>query len=404
MPVGQKHPDERREYREPITGTKVIQLTQGPGDDYHLYFTATSFLADGRRIAFCSDRSGRLDLYTLDLRTGEICQVTDEGVPPYGSVLDIAANVAYYRTDREIRKVDVDTGNADTLCEMPEGFITHGLGLGGNGRYLIFGYTERKLDFITSTSSRNLVKGVHSDTSEWGFSMPRTVLMSWDLHKNMPEAIWGEHRLLGHAQLSPTNSDIVMYCHEGGTVETRMWAVQRPEVRKKKPWSPYPEPDGWRAVHEYFCRDGRIAFQLDDERNGGVGFKTAPDELPDAICYQAFVDPDGDNFRKYRLPGPRPGHFFCHEESGPAVGDRNPLGKDLADINGGMVLMRHDADSSEVLCEPLCRHETSWLTQPSHPHPILSPDGEWALFSSDRDGPCNIYMVSIGDAAAKLGF
>jgi oligogalacturonide lyase len=404
MPIKRVSSDERREYRDPVTGAKVIQLTQSSGDDFHLYFTATSYLADGRRIAFRSDRTGQLEQYTLDLHTGEICQLTDDGISKYYSSPDLTENVIYYATDTEIRRVDADTGEVETICKVPKGFVTQGLDLGGNGRYLVFNYTEPKRDLVSSDGTNRLVRGMPSDANERCFSRPLSMFMSWDLQENIPDAIWGEHRFMDHPQLSPTDSDVVIYCHCGAQAVTRTWAVQRGEVRQKQPWAPYPEPAGWRACHEFFCEDGRIAFQLDDERNGGIGFRSEPDDLPDAACYQAFVDPDGGNFRKYLLPGPRPGHFNCHTEFGPVVGDRNPLGKELGEVNAGMVLMRHDADSGKALCEPLCTHNSSWDTQPSHPHPIISPDGEWVLYSSDCDGTTNVYMVSIGDVAAKLGF
>jgi len=43
----------------------------------------------------------------------------------------------------------------------------------------------------------------------------------------------------------------------------------------------------------------------------------------------------------------------------------------------------------------LCRHDTSWRTQNSHPHPALSPDDRWVVFTSDRGGKCQVYMAQV---------
>jgi len=43
----------------------------------------------------------------------------------------------------------------------------------------------------------------------------------------------------------------------------------------------------------------------------------------------------------------------------------------------------------------LCRHDSAMKIQQTHPHPRLSPDGSYVVFSSDRSGYGNVYMVRV---------
>lgn len=35
--------------------------------------------------------------------------------------------------------------------------------------------------------------------------------------------------------------------------------------------------------------------------------------------------------------------------------------------------------------------------QQAHPHPRISPDGRYVIFTSDRSGYCNLYKVNLAD-------
>jgi oligogalacturonide lyase len=45
----------------------------------------------------------------------------------------------------------------------------------------------------------------------------------------------------------------------------------------------------------------------------------------------------------------------------------------------------------------LCLHGSSFIIQQVHAHPRFSPDGRYAIFTSDRDGIGNIYQVELAE-------
>ena len=81
MSAGRIWPAEQRIYRDLRTGVTVRQLTDYKGHSHHLYFTNPGWHDGGRRLIFASDRENRTNLFSLDLPSGEILQLTDLAAP-----------------------------------------------------------------------------------------------------------------------------------------------------------------------------------------------------------------------------------------------------------------------------------------------------------------------------------
>lgn len=77
MSVGTIFPPEGSTDRDSRTGRTVTQLTSSPAEDYHPYFYNPAVTPDGRYLLFFSERTGLSNLFRLDLRSGEIVQLTD---------------------------------------------------------------------------------------------------------------------------------------------------------------------------------------------------------------------------------------------------------------------------------------------------------------------------------------
>ena len=138
---------------------------------------------------------------------------------------------------------------------------------------------------------------------------------------------------------------------------------------------------GESCCHEYFTREGEVGFQC-TVRAGA-----------EMLNYNCFVRCDGHWLRQFLLPGPRPGHIQSNSDNSLVIGDRAHLGPDDREGGAFLSLITHSGGRGRLT--RLCRHDTSWKTQTSHPHPIFSPDDRWGLFSSDAGGACNVYMVDV---------
>ena len=65
-----------RDLAAPGTGRRVVQLTEGEGWTYPLYFFIPSFTRDDRYLVYHRAERGELQLHRLELATGESRQLT----------------------------------------------------------------------------------------------------------------------------------------------------------------------------------------------------------------------------------------------------------------------------------------------------------------------------------------
>jgi len=75
--IGDVTPAEWSVESDAENGRKVTRLTDGRSNSYPLYYFTSSVTPDGRYVVFHSERSGEVQLYRLDLTSGEIGQLTD---------------------------------------------------------------------------------------------------------------------------------------------------------------------------------------------------------------------------------------------------------------------------------------------------------------------------------------
>lgn len=75
--IGDRWPSETSSFVDPATGREVTRHTCCRAHSYALYYFVPSHTADGRYLVFHSERLGWVELYRLDLQTGEIVALTD---------------------------------------------------------------------------------------------------------------------------------------------------------------------------------------------------------------------------------------------------------------------------------------------------------------------------------------
>lgn len=377
MPKGQVWPSEIQEYVEPETGARVRRLTGSDGDDFHLYFTATSFTADGKRIVFGSNRTGTQQLHLLDLETGKIVQLTDSpGIGAQSSVVHGEKDLAYFRTGRELRSVDLNTFEEQLLYTAPEGYHIGLPTITANGSHLAF-VVEEDIQLSTETGV------IYSTMHEHFFRRTSCVIMRVETASGKALACWGEHAWISHVCIHPTDPDFILFCHEGswGHVTQRMWTVRVTETPAQA-HKLYPQLHDERVGHEYWTR------------NGEVGFQCTVESMGETLAFDCFCRADGTWLRQFRWPGNRrASHIQSNSDNSLVVGDGAFLGPEDNDGGNWIGLITHDEGWCRV--RRLCRHDTSWKTQIGHPHPIFSPDDKWVLFTSDRGGKCNVYMAEV---------
>lgn len=368
------------EYKDPATGARVLRLAGGDFDNVHLYFTSTSFAADASdRVVFGSNRSGRFQLHLLEIASGGLVQLTDGmEISATGACMDRAGRLFYF-DGPVLHGLKLDGLEDRELYRVPAGFRAHLPTCTADGRYVAFAYREQ---LAQSTETGR----IYSTMAETYFQRPRSVIMRIDTSNGQAVAAWGEQAWISHVLIHPTDPNVILFCHEGGSsVKQRMWTVDLGETLARQAKPLYPQRPGETCVHEYFTRQGEVGFQ----------YSLVSGEQREE--FNAFVRPDGTWIRQYLLPGPRPGHIQSSSDNSLVVGDRGSLRPDDKDGGRYMSLITHGNGPAAV--RRLCQHNSSWKTQYSHPHPIFSPDDKWVLFNSDDQGRHNVYLAEV----ASLG-
>jgi len=136
-------------------------------------------------------------------------------------------------------------------------------------------------------------------------------------------------------------------------------------------------------VHEFFTPSGRVGAQY--------SYRYKPD-MPFFMFADIYVDINGDNQERYYYPFERPGHVGINPSETMGVGDCAMLSADMKDSRRYLSLIEYNKETHQAEPALLCAHDTSGKKS-AHVHPCFTPDGENIVFSSDKEGALNIYMV-----------
>ncbi len=365
---------EIKEFKDPETGARVMQLTGDGSDNVHLYFTSESFIGNGAdRLVFSSNRSGRFQYYLLEIKERRLVQLTDRDNMRGGGCL-VPNGLLLYFHGPVLHSLKVDTLEDRELYRVPDGWRGGGPTCTANGEYVAFVYGER-LAVSTETGR------IYSSMFETYFQRPASVIMRIHTGTGQAVAAWGEHKWISHVLIHPHQPDIIVFCHEGGSmVSQRMWTVNVAVPRARQAVPLYPQRPGEFCVHEYFTRQGEVGYQYELEREGRREY------------YNCFIRPDGSWVRQYLLPGRRPGHIQSNSDNTLVVGDCGYLSYEDKDGALYMSLMTHSNGLAHV--RRLCRREPG-ETQNSHGHPVFSGDNRWVLFNSRIGKRENVFMADV---------
>lgn len=360
---------EKKNYKDPTSGVEVTQLTDYKGHSHHFYFTNPGWYAGGRKMLFSSDRQNRTNLFGVDLHTGEIEQLTDLEPVPLPRELEFlrasknpVRDEVYFWHDLDLMAVDLLTRKTRTLHHLDPGWCVSMTNCSADGRHVFFGTWKDLSDQIPT----DLLRGYRGFRETWE-AKPRSQIVRAAVDGGDAQVVFEEDYWIGHVNTSPTQHDILTFCHEGpwDKVDNRIWGM---DASTGKVWKIRPAAKGEVVGHEYWFGDGIHV--------GYHGYTAQGKPMLGHIRFDNAMPHECD------FPG-QTGHIFSLDEH-MVVGD-------------GSDVIRMWQRDGQGYSQPriLCRHDSAMRIQQTHPHPRISPDRCHVVFTSDRTGYGNVYMAPI---------
>jgi oligogalacturonide lyase len=374
MTKGTIFPAEWQTHTDHETGLTIRQLTNHKAHSHHLYFTNPGWYDGGRKLLFGSERGNRVNLYSIELESGIITQLTDLDQPPppaetsflFASLNPKRAEV-YFWHGRDLVALDLITLAERRIYRAPDRFLTNMTNVTADGCFVCTGLYED----LSHKFKIDLLHGYVGFREYWE-AMPLSQVIAIDVDSGQSRVVFEENYWIGHVNTSPTQPNILTYCHEGpwDQVDNRIWGLN---LTSGEQWMIRPGPVGERVGHEYWFADG--------ENIGYHGRSADGNPFYGSIRY--------DNTNQVEAAFPADSTHFHSNDLGLIVGDGSRT-------NPRLLLWRFRNGQFEGP-RKVAYHRGSFQVQITHVHPRFSPDGRQILYVSDDSGYGNLYLIDTPD-------
>lgn len=364
--AGRIWPAEVEAYDDPNTGARVHRLTGYPGSrDRHPYFTEPCWYDDGRRLLVRASRDGPVQLFSVDLDTGLITQLTDLPEGFSSPTRAEGGSEVYSWSGDHLVAVDLDTLAVRSLYEKPSAYNGKIPGVNADGSRVCVSIVENVRDRVGDDW--------FTEKFEYG---PHSVALSVPTDGGEAETLFEEDAWIGHVNPSPTRPELVTYCEEGPwhLVDNRIWVLN---VETGERWKVREMPGDGAVGHEYWMADG--------ERIGYHGREGSGD---DRYLFAGSARYDDTDHRETEIPV-RATHTYANSPELIVVDGSTDVPVNL--------LYRYD-ETAGGYEGPRMLATHDWGPDSPHPHSRLSPNDDAVVFDSDRhQGDSDVYVVEVPD-------
>jgi oligogalacturonide lyase len=422
------------EWIDPDTGHRIVRLSREDGTQ-SLYFNQNAYTADGKKLIVTTPGGGiaTITLATRELKplvsgpvsvlvagrkSGDVYYTKRAGGGRNATAGERNSGVIVYATNvntgvtREVVQLPpgrmVSSLNADetlllgTYVDGPRQMRPGGRQSGANARfgqpdYQAVGPDGKPMTFADAKDLR-----LHNQLMAARAGPPR-VLFTVNTKTGAVKEIHREREWLGHLQFSPTDPNLIMFCHEGTWHEVdRIWTIHADGTGLTKIHTRTMNMEI--AGHEFFSADGStIWYDLQTPRsvefwlagyqisNGhrvwyhlnrnewSVHFNVSPDGT-------LFAGDGGDSEMVARAPDGKWIYLFRPERLPDVAGIKTANSDNLIDVR---------YFKAEKLVN-MSKHDYRL-----EPNVTFTPDMKWIVFRSNMLGPVHVFAVEIAKAAQR---
>jgi len=379
---------------DPSTGHRVIRLTREP-DSASLYFNENGYLPDGHRMIYTTPEG----ISVLDLTTHEARAVVQGKVKATG--VGHKTPTVYYtkNEERALYSTNIDTGETRKLAELP------------NRGSIATINADETLAAGTYVEGEGPDYGGRRDGQSHPLNQPRNkgqmmaerlaarlplVLFTVDLRSGTLNPILHSTDWVNHLLFSPTDPQLLMYCHEGPWQKVdRIWTIHTDGTQNTLMHRRTMAMEI--AGHEFWSPDGKSIW-YDLQTPKGEVFYLAGYELSTGQRTWYHLE---RNEWSIHFNVSRDGTLFCGDGGDPGQVARAPDGRWIYLFRPQ--LSRLDTDIVEGLVRPGTFHSERLVDLSKHdyklePNVSFSPDQKLVIFRSNMFGPTYVFAVEVEKA------
>jgi len=228
--IGDVRRPEGHDYNDPETNAHIWQVTDWHAHSHHPCFTNSGLWDGGRRLLVASHRNNARNLYSLELASGELTQLTDFSPTDRprlpGTFVNPVRDEAYFVNGRQLLALDLRTGRQRSLFSA-EQLAGPRMNLGSHSCTADGKTIRAVLNEDLSEKLRLDLGHGHVGFPEYSAARPLSRVVAIDTDAGGGRVIHEERFWLGHMNTSPTLPEVATVCHEGpwAKIDQRMWRL-----------------------------------------------------------------------------------------------------------------------------------------------------------------------------------
>lgn len=354
----------------------IVRLSNKPGRNSSFYFHNNPFVGN-KMVFYSTDSTNGRQLYTVDLTTKKIEQLTHQGSPMNGEIVSSKGHNVYYQIKDSVFVTNIDTKQTKLVFVFPDNFKASITTVNANETLLA---GARSTDAEKEIFKQNPAKHDYFQKI-YEARLPRTLFVI-DLNSKQLKPLFTDSAWLNHVQFSSTDPNLLMFCHEGPWHKVnRIWTIDVRNPSKENAKLMHKRTmDMEIAGHEWFAPDGNtIWFDLQQPRG--------------STFYVAGVNVKTLEEKKYQL---QRNEWSIHYTNTPDqklfAGDGGDPGQ-VAKAPDGRWIYLFKPEGDHFKAEKLVnmQHHDYKL----EPNVHFSPDKKWIIFRANFEGVEQIYAVKL---------
>ena len=347
------------------TGHRIIRLSEDAGTE-SLYFHQNGYTAKGDKLVVTT----RAGPSTIDLGTRKIEPLVQGRVSHV--VVGRKTRQAFYIKDGSVYSTDIDTRSTKAILQNRELSSGSGLTVNADETMLAGSFVEN------GSKAPPARPGDSSLEARWAAHLPMA-LYTIEIKTGKLNIFHRSTDWLNHVQFSPTDPDLLMFCHEGPWHKVdRIWTIRIDDTGLRKIHTRTMDMEI--AGHEFFSKDGKIIwYDLQTPKSREFWLAGLVLATGQQIRYKLERAEWSVHFN-----ASKDGTIFAGDGGGP---------RSVAAPGNGQWIYLYRAENGVLKTEKLVNLQDHNYNL--EPNVTFTPDQKWIVFRSNMHGSPHVYAVEV---------